>query len=56
MSTIKRLWWFVRRLSGDDAYEEYLRSHACDSHPPLTRREFYLREQESKWSRIQRCC
>lgn len=52
------VWRFVRALSRDDAYFEYLRHHAA-AHagtPPLSAREFYLREQERKWSGVSRCC
>jgi uncharacterized short protein YbdD (DUF466 family) len=52
-------WWrTLRWLSTDDAYERYLVHHA-QAHPddsPLSRRAFYLREQERKWSGVQRCC
>jgi uncharacterized short protein YbdD (DUF466 family) len=56
-----RLWKLVavvRRLSGDDAYERYLAHHAR-AHPgakPLTRKEFFKREQERKWGGVRRCC
>jgi uncharacterized short protein YbdD (DUF466 family) len=52
------LWGLMRRLSGDDAYERYLRHHAA-AHPgeaPLSRKEFFRREQERKWSGVRRCC
>lgn len=50
-------WRFLRALTTDDAYEHYL-DHHCQAHdgPPLTRRAFYLREQQRKWSGVQRCC
>ena len=55
---IKRLWNFLRALATDDAYEKYLEHHQlchADS-AALTRRAFYLREQQRKWSGVQRCC
>jgi len=48
----------LRALSRDDAYERYLQ-HARTVHTgqvPMSRREFYLSEQERKWSGISRCC
>jgi len=48
----------LRALSHDDAYERYLQ-HARSMHAeqaPMSRREFYLSEQERKWSGISRCC
>lgn len=52
------LWRFIRRVSGDDAYERYLRHHA-EAHPretALGRKEFFRREQERKWNGVRRCC
>lgn len=52
------LWCFIRRLSGDDAYERYLRHHAVahPREPALGRKEFFRREQERKWNGVRRCC
>ena len=55
---IQSLWHFLRTLAADDAYERYLdhqrQMHAAEQ--PLSRRAFYLREQQRKWSGVQRCC
>lgn len=58
MKRLKDFWAIVRRLSGDDAYERYLTHHAAahPGEPPLTRREYFKREQERKWGGIRRCC
>lgn len=66
---LRTSWQFIRRLSGDDAYEEYLRRRAgrgaCCGHQeavdeassaPLSRSEFYRRRQAEQWSGIKRCC
>lgn len=55
---LRRLWQFIRRLSGDDAFERYLRHHAAahPDDPPLSRGEFFKREQERKWNGVRRCC
>lgn len=53
-----KIWQFIRRLSGDDAYERYLRHHA-EAHPndpSLSRSEFFKREQDRKWNEVRRCC
>jgi uncharacterized short protein YbdD (DUF466 family) len=50
---------WLRALSGDDAYERYLTHHAgrhAEDGPALTRRAFYARREEAKWSGVRRCC
>jgi len=48
---------WLRALSGDDAYERYLK-HPAHAHagPPLSRRAFYEEREERKWSGVSRCC
>lgn len=59
---IKHAWHIVRRLSGDDAYEQYLKHHAdfhassIDASKVLSRKEFFKYWQDSKWEGIKRCC
>jgi uncharacterized short protein YbdD (DUF466 family) len=59
---IKRIldgvWYFVRALATDDAYDSYLAHHRemRPESPPMDRRSFYLRQQQQKWSGVQRCC
>jgi len=61
---IKAFWRLVRRLSGDDAYEQYLkhyaRHHHADAgyacHPPLSKADFFKQWQDEKWNGIKRCC
>jgi uncharacterized short protein YbdD (DUF466 family) len=55
---LRTLWLFVRSLATDDAYDRYLAHHeqAHSGLAPLDRRSFYLREQQRKWSGVQRCC
>jgi uncharacterized short protein YbdD (DUF466 family) len=58
MSHVRAAWRWLRRLSGDDAYERYLHHHAArhpDTRAP-SRREFYAQELERKWSGVSRCC
>jgi len=52
------LWRFARELTRDDAYERYLAHHA-EAHgdaPALSRRAFYVSEQQRKWTGVSRCC
>ena len=55
---LKKLWRAIRELSGDDAYERYL-AHRTVCHAdsaPLSRKEFFQRDQQQKWNSIKRCC
>jgi uncharacterized short protein YbdD (DUF466 family) len=52
------VWCVIRELSGDDAYERYIAQHATNypDTTPLARKDFFLYQQQQKWSGIQRCC
>ena len=58
VSAVRALWRALRRLSGDDAYDRYLDHHARahPGAPPLSRKAFYMSEQQRKWATINRCC
>ena len=60
-------WAMFRQLSGDDAYERYLKYHAqhaahgygCMSgqgDAPLSKKEFFKQWQDHKWHGVNRCC
>jgi uncharacterized short protein YbdD (DUF466 family) len=51
-------WHFIRRLATDDAYDRYVEHHRQQhaGAPVLDRRAFYLKEQQRKWTGVQRCC
>jgi len=51
-------WHWLRRATGDDAYERYLEHHTL-KHPgqvPLSREAFYRESLNRKWSGVSRCC
>ncbi|HVY06274.1 MAG TPA: YbdD/YjiX family protein [Burkholderiales bacterium] len=52
------MWRYLRQATGDDAYERYVAHHgvAHAGEAPLTRREYFKRRQEQKWSGVTRCC
>ena len=66
LEKLKAFWRYVRRLTGDDAYEQYLKhfaeNHAAQMSPaedaltPLTREAFFKEWQDKKWKDIKRCC
>jgi hypothetical protein len=49
-------WWWLRQVSGDADYENYVRRAARNSCAPISAEEFYLRELRRKHSKINRCC
>lgn len=51
-------WSMIRSLATDDAYDKYLahHAHAHAGSAPLTRRAFYLKQQQAKWTGVSRCC
>jgi uncharacterized short protein YbdD (DUF466 family) len=55
---VRNIWRWVRRATGDDAYERYVehRTKKHASEPLLTRRAFYEESQQRKWSGVSRCC
>lgn len=60
LSFFKNCWRFIRRVSGDDAYEQYLQHyaehHADAEHAPLSRADFFKQWQDKKWKGVRRCC
>lgn len=57
MNYLKTVWQAIRQLSGDDAYERYLK-HFQEHHQgePLSKKEFFKRWQDEKWQGVKRCC
>ncbi len=49
-------WQWLRQVSGDAAYENYIRSTSQQLHRPLSREAFYCESLERKYARINRCC
>lgn len=62
LKKIKHLWHILRRLTGDDAYDVYLKHHmefhqsTLDTPSALSRKEFFKLWQDTKWKGIKRCC
>jgi uncharacterized short protein YbdD (DUF466 family) len=58
---LKKAWCYLCEVSGDAAYENYLKycaAHEANSNatPRMTRAEFYADAQHRKYSTINRCC
>lgn len=57
-SALAQTWSLVRTLATDDAYDKYL-AHHSEAHAdskPMSRRAFYLKQQQCKWTGVTRCC
>lgn len=62
--SFEQAWWWMREVSGDAAYEVYLRSAKpraprCGGNNGLrilSRQEFYLDSLRRKYSGVSRCC
>ena len=57
ISNLKLLWWWLRQVSGDAAYENYL-SWAVrrGSGPVCSREEFYVESLQRRYRGVSRCC
>ena len=59
---IQHAWHLLRELSGDSAYEQYLKHHAnfhaqsVDAKPALNRKEFNKLMMDAEWQGVKRCC
>lgn len=63
ISNLRLLWWFLRQVSGDAAYENYLCSSragastgTCADAHVLSRQEFYLDALRRRYAGVSRCC
>lgn len=58
MKALSRAWAWLRRVSGDDAYERYV-EHLSRAHPECavpSRGDFCRARETDKWTGINRCC
>jgi uncharacterized short protein YbdD (DUF466 family) len=55
---LRKIWQYLRQVSGDDAYERYLAHHrqAHAGESPMTQEQHYRKRQDEKWSKVSRCC
>ena len=62
ISTARQVWWALRQIFGDAAYENYLSSvrrnaiNGSSIAAHLSRDEFYLDSLRRRYSKISRCC
>jgi uncharacterized short protein YbdD (DUF466 family) len=58
VTALVNAWRWLRRVSGDDAYEQFI-VHLRATHPerPVPSRQEFWREREAaKWTGVNRCC
>jgi len=57
-SAVARLWWWLRQVSGDAAYERYLETAARRGARGrvVSREEFYVEMLRRKYTGVSRCC
>jgi hypothetical protein len=63
VDAVRRAFWWVRQVSGDAAYDNYLgcvrrdpAAMALGRPKPLSREEFYLDSVRRRYSTPSRCC
>jgi uncharacterized short protein YbdD (DUF466 family) len=52
LQAIRSTWWYLKELSGENAYDRYLEIHTA-THPsksPMGRGEFYRQRQDEKYN------
>ena len=52
---------FWNKANGNDCYQKYLsESHKSDCHKDpqkyLSKKDFFVKKQQEKWNKINRCC
>ena len=58
LNFIRNFWRVLRQMVGDDAYERYCmhHRHSHAGEQPLSRRAYYVKNQQEKWNGVKRCC
>ncbi len=56
-AALVRAWWWLRQVSGDAAYENYVRWAGREAASRVqSPEEFYLDTLRRKYARVSRCC
>jgi len=56
VNLLKTFWNYLQEVSGENDYAHYCARKAAEGGDPVSRREYYERLQEVKYSRPNRCC
>jgi uncharacterized short protein YbdD (DUF466 family) len=55
-SKLRTLWECLREVAGENDYLRYRNNAVKRGEEPLTPQEFYLRQLQRRYSRINHCC
>ncbi|MGB9484483.1 MAG: CstA-like transporter-associated (seleno)protein [Terriglobia bacterium] len=53
---LRTLWEYLREVAGDNDYLRYRNKTLARGEEPLSPQEFYLRQLQRRYSRINHCC
>jgi hypothetical protein len=53
---LRTLWEYLREVAGENDYLRYRNNTLARGEEPLPPQEFYLRELQRRYSRINHCC
>ena len=56
VTILKKIWEYLREVSGENNYARYAQHARMMGEPPVTPQAFYLSRLEHKHSRPTRCC
>jgi hypothetical protein len=53
---LRTLWEYLREVAGENDYLRYRNNTLKSGEEPLSPQEFYLRQLQRRYSRINHCC
>jgi len=53
---LRTLWEYLREVAGENDYLRYRNNTLAKDEEPLSPQEFYLRQLQRRYSRINHCC
>lgn len=53
---VRNFWEIIKSCSTDSKYKKYLQHRHHHQEKPLSKKDFFAREEQQKWNKINRCC
>ena len=53
---LRMLWEYLREVAGENDYLRYRNNTLARGEEPLSPQEFYLRQLQRRYSRVNHCC